>query len=54
MLGTPDEEGDSGKIDLINAGAFDDVDVAMMAHPFPDNNFRPVALAEMTWVFLYL
>ena len=51
MLGTPAEEGAGGKIDLINAGAFDDVDVAMMAHPFPDNNFRPVALARMTWVF---
>ncbi|GFW61874.1 peptidase M20 domain-containing protein 2 [Trichonephila clavipes] len=33
VLGTPGEEGDGGKIDLLSAGAFRDVDVAMMAHP---------------------
>lgn len=33
VLGTPAEEGLCGKADLINAGAFDGVDAAMMAHP---------------------
>ncbi|MDQ4058917.1 MAG: M20 family metallopeptidase [Actinomycetota bacterium] len=35
VLGTPAEEGGGGKVDLLNAGAFDDVDVAMMVHPSP-------------------
>ncbi|XP_011616278.2 peptidase M20 domain-containing protein 2 isoform X1 [Takifugu rubripes] len=33
VLGTPAEESDGGKIDLIQAGAFADVDLALMAHP---------------------
>ncbi|XP_065257235.1 xaa-Arg dipeptidase [Emys orbicularis] len=33
VLGTPAEEGGGGKIDLIAAGAFDDLDVVFMAHP---------------------
>jgi amidohydrolase len=35
LLGTPSEEGGGGKIDLINAGYFDDAHTAMMVHPFP-------------------
>jgi len=35
VLGTPSEEGGGGKIDLINAGYFDDVHAAMMIHPWP-------------------
>ncbi|KAH8878617.1 hypothetical protein GQ53DRAFT_789775 [Thozetella sp. PMI_491] len=35
LLGTTAEEGWGGKIKLINAGAFLDVDAAMMSHPFP-------------------
>lgn len=35
VLGTPAEEGGGGKIDMINKGVFDDVDVAMMVHPSP-------------------
>lgn len=35
VLGTPAEEGGGGKVDLLNAGAFDDVDVALMVHPGP-------------------
>lgn len=35
IMGTPAEEGGGGKIDMINAKCFDDVDVAMMAHPAP-------------------
>ncbi|KAL8186248.1 UNVERIFIED_CONTAM: hypothetical protein K2H54_066612 [Gekko kuhli] len=33
VLGTPAEEDGGGKIDLIKAGAFDDLDVVFMAHP---------------------
>ena len=35
VLGTPSEEGGGGKIDLINAGYFDDVHAALMLHPWP-------------------
>jgi amidohydrolase len=34
IMGTPAEEGGGGKIKLIEAGAFDGVDAAMMFHPF--------------------
>ena len=33
VIGTPAEEGGGGKIKLIDAGIFSDVDVAMMVHP---------------------
>lgn len=35
LLGCPAEEGGAGKIKLIDAGAFKDVDAALMVHPFP-------------------
>lgn len=35
ILGTPAEEGSGGKIRMIDGGCFDDIDVAMMAHPGP-------------------
>ncbi|XP_063954606.1 peptidase M20 domain-containing protein 2-like isoform X2 [Lytechinus pictus] len=46
VMGTPAEEGGGGKIKLINAGAFQGIDVAMMVHPFPRNVSRPVILAR--------
>ncbi|KAK7487727.1 hypothetical protein BaRGS_00020994 [Batillaria attramentaria] len=45
VLGTPAEEGGGGKIDLIQAGAFQDVDFAMMAHPSQLNLPKPIYLA---------
>ncbi|XP_071510643.1 xaa-Arg dipeptidase-like [Diadema antillarum] len=45
ILGTPAEESGCGKIDLIQAGAFEDVDIAMMAHPFQTNMPRPICLS---------
>jgi amidohydrolase len=33
LIGTPGEEGGGGKVILVEAGVFDDVDVAMMFHP---------------------
>lgn len=35
ILGTPAEEGHGGKIVMVREGCFDDIDVAMMAHPGP-------------------
>jgi len=34
VFGTPDEEGCGGKIPIIKAGFFDDVDIAVMNHPW--------------------
>ncbi|GBB85098.1 hypothetical protein RclHR1_11680003 [Rhizophagus clarus] len=33
LFGTPAEENGDGKVDLIKAGAYDDVDVSLMVHP---------------------
>ncbi len=34
VLGTPDEEGSGGKISIMKAGFFEDIDVAVMSHPW--------------------
>ncbi|GFR84976.1 peptidase M20 domain-containing protein 2-like [Elysia marginata] len=44
IIGTPAEEGGGGKIDLLNAGVFDDVDVTLMCHPGPFTDARPIFL----------
>ncbi|ESP04071.1 hypothetical protein LOTGIDRAFT_203426 [Lottia gigantea] len=46
ILGTPAEEGGGGKIELIDQGVFDDVDVAMMAHPTPATYHKKPLLAR--------
>jgi amidohydrolase len=45
VLGTPSEEGGGGKIDLLNAGYFDDVHAAMMVHPWPNDRLEAQCLA---------
>jgi len=45
VLGTPSEEGGGGKIDLLNAGVFDDVHAAMMVHPWPTERLEAQCLA---------
>ncbi len=35
LLGTPAEEGGGGKVTMVEAGLFEDVDAAMMFHPAP-------------------
>lgn len=45
VLGTPAEEGGAGKIRLLEAGAFDGVDAAMMVHPHGHETVRPRVLA---------
>jgi amidohydrolase len=49
LLGTPAEEGGGGKIKLLDAGAFEGVDAAMMFHPFDRDLLAHTALAN-TWV----
>ncbi|XP_046325507.2 peptidase M20 domain-containing protein 2-like [Haliotis rufescens] len=48
VLGTPAEEDGGGKLDLINANVFNDVDVAMMAHPSPYVTACPLFLAVVS------
>jgi len=45
VYGTPAEEGGGGKILLLDAGLFDDVDLAMMVHPAPHESLEIPCLA---------
>ena len=45
VLGTPGEESLGGKIDMVEAGAFKDIDVAMIVHPNMRNMVAIQALA---------
>ena len=45
VLGTPAEEGGGGKLDLINAGAFNDAAASMLIHPSIRNLADPRLLA---------
>lgn len=46
VIGTPAEENLGGKIKMLAKGAFDHVDVAMMAHPSTETAVRAKALAS--------
>jgi amidohydrolase len=48
VMGTPGEEGFGGKIDMVKAGAFRDIDVAMIVHPDTRNMSTEEALAAST------
>ncbi|GFY41797.1 peptidase M20 domain-containing protein 2 [Trichonephila inaurata madagascariensis] len=48
VLGTPAEECKGGKIDLLNAGAFREVDAAMMVHPSNFTSTFPPVLSRLT------
>ncbi|XP_023224724.1 peptidase M20 domain-containing protein 2-like [Centruroides sculpturatus] len=41
VLGTPAEEGGGGKIKLLEAGAFKDIDIVLMVHPSPTDHLFP-------------
>jgi len=41
VIGTPAEEGGGGKVFLLDRGAFDGVDAAMMVHPAPYEDLAP-------------
>jgi amidohydrolase len=51
LLGTPAEEGGGGKIKLIEAGAFDGLDAALMFHPFDRDLLAHTALASVWLMF---
>jgi len=53
ILGTPAEEGGGGKIQLIEAGVFDDVHAALMVHPAPRDTLEPWILAAQTLEVAY-
>lgn len=48
VIGTPAEEGGGGKIELLDRGAFTELDFALMAHPAPVDvaEARPYAVAH--------
>ncbi|MEC8999212.1 MAG: M20 family metallopeptidase [Actinomycetota bacterium] len=45
VLGTPAEEGGGGKVELIDAGAFEDAAASMMVHPGPYDELDPSFMA---------
>ncbi|KAL2915282.1 hypothetical protein HK105_205147 [Polyrhizophydium stewartii] len=49
LFGSPAEETFGGKINLVDHGAFDKVDVALMAHPGTQNALRGVWLAMVSF-----
>ncbi len=53
LLGTPAEEGGGGKIKLIEAGAFEGFDAAMMFHPFDRDILAHPALASFWYTFKF-
>ncbi len=53
LLGTPAEEGGGGKIKLIEAGAFEGADAALMFHPFDRDILAHPFLALATYTFRF-
>jgi amidohydrolase len=53
VLGTPAEEGAGGKVDLIEAGAFEDAAASMMIHPSPTNKLDPSFQARTSFTVEY-
>ncbi|WP_424215216.1 M20 family metallopeptidase [Streptomyces sp. BI20] len=53
LLGTPAEEFGGGKVDMIRAGAFDDVAAAMMVHAAPSDSVGMSSLAISSWNVTY-
>ncbi|MGP4082247.1 M20 family metallopeptidase [Pseudalkalibacillus sp. R45] len=53
VIGTHDEEGIGGKVDLINEGVFENVDMAMMFHPGYDTIIDVKSLAFKSFDFIF-
>ena len=49
LIGTPAEETDGGKVVMIERGSFQDLDVALMVHPYEGNFYLTEALAMDSW-----
>lgn len=54
LLGTPAEEDGGGKVLLINAGAYKDVDACFMVHPFPVLSGAPHLISSSSCTGQYL
>ena len=53
ILGSPAEESEGGKAFLIDRGAFEDIDVAMMVHPAPYSVLKPEFIAISKYDITY-
>ncbi len=53
VIGTPDEEDHGGKVDLVRAGVFDDIDAAMMFHPGCSTSIYVESLACRDFRFIF-
>ena len=53
VLGTPAEEGGGGKVDLIDAGAFEDSAASLMIHPSPHDLLDPSFQARTSFTVEY-
>lgn len=53
VIGTPGEEGGGGKVILLEEGAFDGVDAALMIHPMNENRSSSPLLARVAWEVNY-
>ncbi len=51
LIGTPAEENLSAKVSMIKNGGFDDIDVALQAHPDQNTEITPGALALSAYEF---
>ena len=49
LLGTPAEEGEGGKINMLNEGVFDDVEYSLMIHPAGSNIVNRGSTACQHW-----
>jgi amidohydrolase len=50
VLGTPAEEGGGGKVRLLDAGVFEDVDVALSSHPSSNRTIIPAEIPrDQSW-----
>ncbi len=53
IIGTPNEEDEGGKVELVRSGVFDDVDAAMMFHPGCSNSFHVESLSCRDYRFIF-
>ncbi len=53
VLGTPAEEGGGGKVIMLEGGAFEGIDAAMMIHPLHLNQSNMPTLASCKWEVTY-
>ncbi len=53
IMGTPAEEGGAGKVFLIENGAFVDIDISMMVHPFPSTIVQPSMIAVLIGSYIH-